>query len=167
MTQTRYIQKILPALACTYMQRLLHRECDKDFRSFAATIFPEQSVETYYSPSISTHAGTAPEARRAAAGALFTTNSTSSRQMLIHGGRLEAGHILDDLWHASLGAGNITYQQLWPPQTESLLGKKRKGPGPAARKGHVAVMVEDPDTCLVSLLNTHSSSYSVLTQSAT
>ena len=75
--------------------------------------------------------------------------------MLIHGGRLEAGHILDDLWHATLGAGNITYQQLWPPQTEDLLGKKRKAPGPAARKGHVAVAVDDPDPCLVSLLDPH------------
>ncbi|KAL3157801.1 hypothetical protein ABBQ32_012224 [Trebouxia sp. C0010 RCD-2024] len=97
--------------------------------------------------------GSAPEPRRAAAGALFTMTNTTNKQFLIHGGRLAAGHILDDLWQGSLGAGNITYQQLWPPQLEqdALQNKKKKQRpfGPKARKGHAAVAVEDPDACLV------------------
>lgn len=106
----------------------------------------------------SVHVDSAPEPRRAAAGALFTITNTTSKQLLIHGGRLAAGHILGDLWQARLGAGNITYQQLWPPQQQALQkkkkGKKGKKPfGPAARKGHAAVAVEDPDACLVSVLS--------------
>lgn len=97
------------------------------------------------------HVGVAPAPRRAAAGALFSLNTTTSKWLLIHGGRLEAGHILDDLWLATLGAGNITYQQLWPPQKDTVLGKQKKAPGPAARKGHVAVAIEDRDACMVSL----------------
>ena len=99
------------------------------------------------------HADSAPEPRRAAAGALFTVRNTTSKVLLIHGGRLAAGRILNDLWQAQLGAGNITYQQLWPPQQHALQKKKGKKPvGPAARKGHAAVAVEDPDACLVSVL---------------
>lgn len=101
------------------------------------------------------HADSAPTPRRAAAGALFTITNTTSKQILIHGGRLAAGHILDDLWQGSLGAGNITYQQLWPPQQDALQ-KKRKKPrpfAPKARKGHAAVAIEDPDACLVSILS--------------
>lgn len=105
----------------------------------------------------SVHVDSAPEPRRAAAGALFTITNTTGKQLLIHGGRLAAGHILGDLWQAQLGAGNITYQQLWPPQQQALQkkkGKKGKKPfGPAARKGHAAVAVEDPDACLVSVLS--------------
>lgn len=105
----------------------------------------------------SVHVDSAPEPRRAAAGALFTITNTTSKQLLIHGGRLAAGHILNDLWQAQLGAGNITYQQLWPPQQQALQKKKgkkgRKPFGPAARKGHAAVAVEDPDACLVSALS--------------
>ena len=98
------------------------------------------------------HADSAPEPRRAAAGALFTIPNTASKQLLIHGGRLAAGHILGDLWQAHLGAGNITYQQLWPPHKYDLQKKKGKKPvGPAARKGHAAVAVQDPDPCLVSV----------------
>ena len=100
------------------------------------------------------HADSAPEPRRAAAGALFTIPNTTSKQLLIHGGRLAAGHILDDLWQAHLGAGNITYQQLWPLQQHALQKKKGKTPfGPAARKGHAAVAVEYPDACLVRVLS--------------
>ncbi|KAL3159814.1 hypothetical protein ABBQ38_010219 [Trebouxia sp. C0009 RCD-2024] len=95
----------------------------------------------------------APEPRRAAAGALFTTPNTTNKHILIHGGRLAAGHILDDLWQGSLGAGNITYQQLWPPQLkqDDLQNKKKKQRpfGPKARKGHAAVAVEDLDPSLV------------------
>ena len=105
----------------------------------------------------SVHVDSAPEPRRAAAGALFTTTNTTSKQLLIHGGRLAAGHILGDLWQAQLGAGNISYQQLWPTQQQAVQkkkGKKGKKPfGPAARKGHAAVAVEDPDACLVSVLS--------------
>lgn len=99
------------------------------------------------------HADSAPQPRRAAAGALFTIPNTTSKQLLIHGGRLAAGHILNDLWQAHLGAGNITYQQLWPPQQHLQKKKGKELSGPAARKGHAAVAVEDPDACLVSGLS--------------
>lgn len=101
---------------------------------------------------VTVHADSAPEPRRAAAGALFTIPNTTSKQLLIHGGRLAAGHILGDLWQAYLGAGNITYQQLWPPHQYDLQEKKGKKPvGPAARKGHAAVAVQDRDPYLVSV----------------
>ena len=103
------------------------------------------------------HADSVPEPRRAAAGALFTTPNTTRKHILIHGGRLAAGHILDDLWQGSLGAGNITYQKLWPPQLKQdalqKKGKKQRPFGPKARKGHAAVAVEGPDACLVSVLS--------------
>ena len=100
------------------------------------------------------HADSAPEPRRAAAGALFPSTNTTSKRMLIHGGRLAAGHMLGDLWQAVLGAGNVTYQQLWPPQQDALQRrKKKKAFGPPARKGHIAVAVEHPDSCLVGILS--------------
>jgi len=94
--------------------------------------------------------GQAPDPRRAAAGALFTIPNTTSKQLLIHGGRLEAGHILEDLWQATLGTGNVTHQQLWPPQRDS--GDNKKKPrGPAARKGHSAIFIQENHPCLVRL----------------
>lgn len=95
-------------------------------------------------------AGEAPDLRRAAAGALFAIPNTTSKQLLIHGGRLEAGHILEDLWQATLGTGNVTYQQLWPPQRDSADNKK-KPRGPAARKGHSAIAIQKNDPCLVRI----------------
>ncbi|DBA86214.1 hypothetical protein WJX77_007436 [Trebouxia sp. C0004] len=92
--------------------------------------------------------GEAPDPRRAAAGALFTIPNTSSKQLLIHGGRLEAGHILEDLWQATLGTGNVTYHQLWPPPKDSADNNK-KPRGPAARKGHSAIAIQENDPCLV------------------
>lgn len=92
--------------------------------------------------------GKAPDPRRAAAGALFTIPNTTSKQLLIHGGRLEAGHILEDLWQATLGTGNVTYQQLWPLPRDSADNKK-KPRGPAARKGHSAVAIQGNDPSLV------------------
>ena len=94
--------------------------------------------------------GEAPDPRRAAAGALFTVPNTTSKQLLIHGGRLEAGHILEDLWQATLGTGNVTYQQLWPLPRDSADNKKRPR-GPAARKGHSAIAVQENDPCLVTI----------------
>ncbi|DBB10023.1 TPA: hypothetical protein ACH3X3_001610 [Trebouxia sp. C0006] len=96
----------------------------------------------------SSNGGEAPDPRRAAAGALFTVPNTTSKQLLIHGGRLEAGHILEDLWQATLGTGNVTYQQLWPLPRDSADNKKRPR-GPAARKGHSAIAVQENDPCLV------------------
>ena len=94
--------------------------------------------------------GEAPDPRRAAAGALFTVPNTTSKQLLIHGGRLEAGHILEDLWQATLGTGNVTYQQLWPLPRDSADNKK-KARGPAARKGHSAIAIQENDPCLVRI----------------
>ncbi|DBA73141.1 TPA: hypothetical protein ACH3X2_010076 [Trebouxia sp. C0005] len=92
--------------------------------------------------------GEAPDPRRAAAGALFTIPNSASKQLLIHGGRLEAGHILEDLWQATLGTGNVTYQQLWPPLRDSVDNKKHPR-GPAARKGHSAIAIQENDPCMV------------------
>ena len=94
----------------------------------------------------------APQPRRAAAGALFTLPNTTTKQLLIHGGRMEAGHILDDLWQATLGAGNVSYLRLWPLQKHEL-EHKEAAKGPAARKGHSAVAVLDDDPCMVNSLH--------------
>ena len=91
----------------------------------------------------------APDAGRAAAGARFTLPNITTKKLLIHGGRLEAGHILSDLWQATLGAGNVTYQQLWPPSQDHAHKKKLKEP--AARKGHSAIALQGTEACMVRL----------------
>ena len=119
-----------------------------------STTRPSCSLEPF--PALHQHGetynagGEAPDPRRAAAGALFTVPNTTSKQLLIHGGRLEAGHILEDLWQATLGTGNVTYQQLWPLPRDSADNKK-KPRGPAARKGHSAIAVQENDPCLVTI----------------
>ena len=119
--------------------------CTAPLTHLAALSFPalHQHGETFGA------GGEAPDPRRAATGALFTIPNTTSKQLLIHGGRLEAGHILADLWQATLGTGNVTYQQLWPPLRDSADNKKPRGP--AARKGHSAIAIQENDPCLVSI----------------
>ena len=62
-----------------------------------------------------------------------------------------------DLWEATLGAGNITYKALSSPQhpdndsADDDEDTSKTVKGPAARKGHCAVVVHDAsDPYLVS-----------------
>ena len=58
---------------------------------------------------------------------------------------------MGDVWQATLGTGNVSYQQLWPPSGHDAENKKKRA-GPAKRKGHSAVAVHETDPCLVGAL---------------